>query len=149
MSKRVYGSVVTTDELMSVGSPIPDGYPVTRYHLNKEMNNLNNVLSNKINKKEDKLVIIDGGAGDVTMELPHDKYVVYGELTNLNISLQEAENGITPRYAFQFESGDTPTVITWPEGLKWLEDDICEPVVNKGYQVSIVNGIAHYGKYSL
>ena len=82
-------------------------------------------------------------SGDVSLE--PNKYYIFDEVSDLNITLPNQ----TDTYQFQFISGDPPTQLTLPTDIKWLEDDELVPETNRAYQVSIYNGIASYGGYSL
>lgn len=72
-------------------------------------------------------------------------YEKIGTIKNLTILgfSNALSNTELAEYAFEFKSGDTPTVLTMPESVKWIGDHTIE--ANKTYQVSIVNNLAVMG----
>ena len=66
-----------------------------------------------------------------------------GSLTILSLSSIGLQENKLAEYMFEFKSGDTPTVLTLPEGIKWIGSSVVEP--NKTYQVSIINNLAVMG----
>lgn len=66
-----------------------------------------------------------------------------GTITVLGFTTTGLQSNELAEYAFEFKSGDTPTVLTIPESVKWIGDHTIE--ANKTYQVSIVNNLAVMG----
>ena len=71
-----------------------------------------------------------------------DNFPVAVNPVTLNVSIPESENS-ADEYIFQFTSGISPTVLTMPAYIKWVNEPVIE--ANKTYQVSIVNKIAVIG----
>lgn len=66
-----------------------------------------------------------------------------GTITVLGFTTTGLQTNELAEYAFEFKSGDTPTVLTMPESVKWIGDHTIE--ANKTYQVSVVNNLAVMG----
>lgn len=100
-------------------------------------------VTDELNKKGSELVTIEGGTPSTSLD--PGKYYKFGTCTTINIT--ELNEGTVPdyvsEYMFEFTSGDTPTVLTLPETVKWIGDSLVDN--NKTYQVSIVNNIAVMG----
>ena len=82
---------------------------------------------------------INHGTNDTTFTLPSNEFHVWGEVSSLNITLGAQDVGHINEYMFEFISGSTPTVLTLPTSVTFLEDYEIE--ANKKYQVSIVDNI--------
>lgn len=65
---------------------------------------------------------------------------VWGEVTSLDITLGEEQEGIVNEFLFQFTSGETPTTLILPDTIKWV-NDAPEIEANMTYQCSIINNI--------
>lgn len=91
--------------------------------------------------KSDKISVEN--VSENTKEIQPNRYYVFGEMTNLNITLAAGEEGKLSEYMFEFTSGSTATVLSLPETIKWIGSNSIEP--NRTYQVSIVNNIAVIG----
>ena len=76
---------------------------------------------------------VNSGTGEITAELIPNVFHVFGE------GLPNMMN----EYMFQFTSGVNPTVLTLPEGVKWIGSSVVR--ANRTYQVSILNNIAVMG----
>lgn len=96
-----------------------------------------------INNKADAISTISSESGEVTKTIEPNKLYKFGEVSSLNITLGSEIPNIYNEYMFEFTSGDTPTVLTLPETVKWIGDSLVDN--NKTYQVSIVNSIAVMG----
>lgn len=168
MSEKHYGTI-TTEGLVSVGAPNPDGGVATKYWVKKYVaenggggstGDLSNYLTKdeakstyqpkgdyatttQLNTKSDKITEISGGNGEVTQELEPNKYYVFGECTTITITLASEVTGIFNEYLFKFTSGSTATVLNLPETCKWIGDNTIE--ANKEYIVSIVDNMAVLG----
>lgn len=70
--------------------------------------------------------------------LPNVLYV-WDEVESLELSFGEGTEGAANEYLFQFTSGSTPTTLTLPDTIQWVEQPNIE--ANKTYQVSVVNNI--------
>ena len=70
--------------------------------------------------------------------LPNVLYV-WDEVESLELSFDEGTEGAANEYLFQFTSGSTPTTLTLPDTIQWVEQPNIE--ANKTYQVSVVNNI--------
>ncbi|MBO5435881.1 hypothetical protein J6A31_08815 [bacterium] len=77
---------------------------------------------------------------NTTMTIEPDKYTVFGTVSELHITLQEAENdGLVHEYCFEFTTADEFYGIAISPEPKWVDGLAIES--NKTYQVSIVRGI--------
>ena len=63
---------------------------------------------------------------------------VWGEVANLNLTFAAAIDTIVNEYAFVFSSGATPTVLTLPSNVKWMNGTALEIKANKKYLVSVI-----------
>lgn len=86
---------------------------------------------------------VNSGTGEITAELIPNVFHVFGEVSALNISFGEGLPNMMNEYMFQFTSGVNPTVLTLPEGVKWIGSSVVS--ANRTYQVSILNNIAVMG----
>lgn len=92
-----------------------------------------------ISGKQDKIVIET--PTQTTISIEPNKYYSFGEVASLNITLATpSDNTIYNEYMFEFDSGTTPTSLTLPNTVEWVETPTIE--ASKTYQVSIVNNIA-------
>lgn len=77
---------------------------------------------------------------DSIAEIEPNVLNVWGEVTTLNITLKEpVDTGRVNEYMIEFISGNTPTVLTLPDSVKFVTP--LEIEANKCYQISIVNNI--------
>lgn len=115
--------------------------PNTERHLQSAMTGLTT-------KEIDTQIYTFNAASQTTVTLSpksiQNKYYKWNDkVTALNITLDEDtldETGnMLLEYMFEFESGDTPTVLTITPEPNWIGSHEVE--ANKTYQVSIVNGI--------
>lgn len=86
---------------------------------------------------------VDSGTGEVSAELLPNVFHVFGEVSALNVTFGKGLSGIVNEYMFQFNSGAIPTVLTLPEGVKWIGSRVVK--ANRTYQVSILNNLAVMG----
>lgn len=100
-------------------------------------------LQEVVNNKAESITTVTGSTGEVTQEISPNKFYEFGECSSLTITLGAEISDVYNEYMFQFSSGDTPTVLTLPETVKWIGDSLVD--ANKTYQVSIVNNIAVMG----
>lgn len=96
-----------------------------------------------IDGKADVIAIENVSGTSVTKQIEPNKFYIFGQVTNLTITLGAVKPNIFNEYMFQFISGTTPTVLNLPESIKWIGEKSIE--ASKTYQVSIVNNIAVMG----
>lgn len=79
-------------------------------------------------------------SAETTLELQPNKFYMFGEVTELNLSLAEiTDNTQLNEFMFEFISGETATTLILPDTIKWAETPSIE--ANKIYQCSIVNNV--------
>lgn len=86
--------------------------------------------------------IEDGSIEGSTFEgnIIPNSYYTFGEKTSITITgLNDGYSDRLDEYMFEFTSGDTPTILTVPETVRWVNEPNIE--ANKTYQVSILNNI--------
>ena len=97
----------------------------------------------KGDKGEDgRITEINHGTNDTTFTLTPNVRHVWGEVTALNLTLAAGDSGYSNEYLFRFFSGSTPTVLTLPQTIQWVQPLTCQQ--DKYYEVSIVNNLAAY-----
>lgn len=77
---------------------------------------------------------------DTTFTLTPNKFHVWDEVTELNLTLGEEVEGVMNEFLFEFTSGAEPTMVSLPDNIKWSETLNVEPYAT--YQISVLNGIA-------
>lgn len=94
------------------------------------------------------LLMINHGTNDTTFALTPNTMHVWGEVTNLNLTLApNTEPDVLAEYCFQFTSpADAATTLILPNTVKWVSGVIPVVATGKMYQVSIVNNIAVCGE---
>ncbi len=80
------------------------------------------------------------GMSETVYTIEPNEFYVWGEVASLDLSFAEEILNATNEYTFQFTSGATPTSLTLPDTIQWVNG---APSIeaNKTYQVSIVNNI--------
>lgn len=78
---------------------------------------------------------VDHGAADTTFTLPPNQYHTWGEVAALTLTLGSEEAGVVDEYHFSFDSGDTATTLSLPEGIQ--TDIVVEPSTH--YECSIID----------
>ena len=63
---------------------------------------------------------------------------VWGEVAALDLTFAAPISTIVNEYAFVFSSGDTPTTLTLPDNVKWMNGTALEIKANKKYLVSVI-----------
>lgn len=63
---------------------------------------------------------------------------VWGEVAALDLTFAAPISTIVNEYAFVFTSGATPTVLTLPENVRWMNGTPLEIKANKKYLVSVI-----------
>ena len=71
---------------------------------------------------------------------------VWGDMEQLTISFVAGADNTVNEYMLQFSCGSTPTKLTLPSGVRWVEEPEFES--NYIYQVSILNGLAVYAGWA-
>lgn len=71
---------------------------------------------------------------------------VWGDMEQLTISFVAGADNAVNEYMLQFSCGSTPTTLTLPSGVRWVEEPEFES--NYIYQVSILNGLAVYAGWA-
>lgn len=64
---------------------------------------------------------------------------VWGEMAELSIDFAPQKEGHAGEYCVEFVSGETPTVLSLPETVRFPEEPTIE--ANMRYQLSVVNNI--------
>lgn len=77
----------------------------------------------------------DHGTADTTFTLPPNQYHVWGEVAALTLTLAAETTGVVNEYHFAFDSGDTATTLSLPEGIQ--TDIVVES--NTHYECSIID----------
>ena len=83
---------------------------------------------------------------ETTIEIAPNVLNLWGEVTELDITLAEGKAGVVNEYMFQFTSGDVATTLILPSEIKWASTPTIQ--ANKVYQISIVNNLAVMGEFS-
>lgn len=85
-------------------------------------------------------LVVNHTSSENECTLSPNTFHVWDVVESLDLTLGEEEEGIVNEYLFQFTSGETPTMLSLPDTIKWINDfpDI-EP--NMTYQCSIINNI--------
>lgn len=109
-----------------------------------------------------KVMDVNGGGGSGSYE---EKPTVVEDLTSTSITLAKAAKNTIYKYGtltsltvsandtsdeeilIYFTAGNTITA-SFPNTLKWVNDDELTPEVNTNYVISIVNNIAAYGSFN-
>ena len=102
-----------------------------------------NKIRNEYQKK-----IVSVSSTESTKTIDSNTYYKWGTMSTLNISLNtNVDSTILNEYMFEFTSGNTPTTLSLPSSIKWLNGET--PIIeqNKTYQVSIVNNLAIIGMF--
>ena len=91
--------------------------------------------------------LVEHGTNDTTFTLTPNIFHTWGEVGSLTLTFGEEQSGVANEFLFQFESGETATILTLPDDLIWTNDDT--PVIesNYTYQVSILKGLAAIMKF--
>ena len=85
---------------------------------------------------------VNHGTSDTTFTLTPNTFHVWDEVSALTLSLGDETAGVANEFVFQFTSGATPTSLTLPDSIKWVNDSAPTIAENKIYQISILNGLA-------
>ena len=82
---------------------------------------------------------------ETTVEIVPNVLNLWGEVTELDITLAEGKAGVVNEYMFQFTSGETATTLVLPADIKWVSAPNIQ--ANKTYQVSIINNLGVIGEF--
>lgn len=134
-----------TDKL----STIKDGK--SAYELAKEQGFVGTVqqwLSSLKGVKGDTgwLALVNHGTADTTFTLTPNAMHVWGEVSQLSLTLGEPMPNVVNEYAFEFQSPATPTNLSLPATLKWYNNYTPTIRAGKRYQASIVNNVIIMGE---
>lgn len=91
---------------------------------------------------------VNHGTSDTTFTLTPNTFHVWDEVAALDLSLGDEQAGVANEFLFQFTSGATPTTLTLPDSIKWVNDSAPTIAENTIYQISILNGLAVVLKFS-
>lgn len=113
-----------------------------------QINNLQTAINSNTSeittiKNEYQKKIISVPTSETSKTLQPNTYYKWGTMTSLTITLAtNVDSSILNEYMFEFVSGTTPTTLSLPSSIKWLNGEA--PIIeqNKTYQVSIVNNLA-------
>ena len=87
------------------------------------------------------LTLVNHGTADTTFTLTPNAMHVWGEVTQLTLTLGTPIPNVVNEYAFEFQSPSTPTNLSLPATLKWCNDYVPSIRAGKKYQASIVNNM--------
>lgn len=83
---------------------------------------------------------VEHGTSDTIFTLTPNTFHVWDEVAALDLSFADEQAGVANEYTFQFTSGATPTSLTLPDTIQWV-NGAPNIEANKTYQVSIINNI--------
>ena len=92
-----------------------------------------------------EIVQVDHGTADTTFALPPNQYHTWGEVAALTLTLAAEESGAVNEYHFAFDSGDTATTLSLPEGIQ--TDIVVEPSTH--YECSIIDNMMVFREWPL
>lgn len=95
-----------------------------------------------VDPKADKIPEVNHGTSDTTFTLTPNIMHIWGEVSSLTLTFPEDTNTVLDEFMFTFTSPSTPTTLTLPTTIKWIQEPNIE--AGKTYQVSVVNGLAGY-----
>lgn len=95
-----------------------------------------------VDPKADKIPEVNHGTSDTTFTLTPNIMHIWGEVSSLTLTFPEDTNSVLDEFMFTFTSPSTPTTLTLPATIKWIQEPNIE--AGKTYQVSVVNGLAGY-----
>lgn len=106
-----------------------------------------------ISGKADKTAIVTETAGNSSYRIAPNRLTRLGTLaSNVTLSLNTAseEAGVVNVYDIIFKTSATSAPsITWPEGITWVGGSAPAIAGGKTYEVSIMDGLATYGEFSI
>ena len=87
------------------------------------------------------LSLVNHDTADTTFTLTPNAMHVWGEVSQLSLTLGTPIPNVVNEYAFEFQSPSTPTNLSLPATLKWCNDYVPSIRAGKKYQASIVNNM--------
>ena len=106
-----------------------------------------------ISGKADKTFIVTETEGKSSYSIVPNRLTRLGTLaSNVTLSLNNAseEAGVVNVYDIIFKTSATSAPsITWPEGITWVGGSAPAIAGGKTYEVSIMDGLATYGEFSI
>lgn len=119
--------------------PTPTGY--TSAYTSIEIDERLGAVPNKA----DKIQEVNHGTSDTTFTLTPNVMHIWGTVTSLNLTLATpADSTIVNEYIFRFISGSTPTTLTLPSSIVWI-NGAPEIEANTTYECSIINNLGVIG----
>lgn len=109
--------------------------------------NLKVYISKLLLTKQDKFIEMEHSNTDSIYELSPNIFHIWGEMESLTITFADEIDGIVNEYLFQFESGSEPTILTLPNNISWVNNEIPLIEPNYIYQISILKGLASIMKF--
>lgn len=109
--------------------------------------NLKVYISTLLLTKQDKFIEMEHSNTDSMYELSPNIFHIWGEMESLTITFADEIDGIVNEYLFQFESGSEPTILTLPNNISWVNNEIPLIEPNYIYQISILKGLASIMKF--
>lgn len=103
-----------------------------------------NTINNNYRKK-----VVSISSTETSKTIDANTYYKWGTMSSLTISLNtNVDSSILNEYIFEFASGSTPTTLSLPSSIKWLNG--LTPIIqaNKTYQVSIVNNLGVIAEFA-
>lgn len=103
-----------------------------------------NTINNNYRKK-----VVSISSTETSKTIDANTYYKWGTMSTLTISLNtNVDSSILNEYMFEFASGSTPTTLSLPSSIKWLNG--LTPIIqaNKTYQVSIVNNLGVIAEFA-
>ena len=82
-----------------------------------------------------------------SISIEPNKFYIWDEVISLTITLEPEIPEVINEYMFQFTSGSTPTTLSLPSDIKWVNDEL--PIIESNYiyQISILNGLGSIMKF--
>lgn len=109
-----------------------------------QLQNTVNTINNNYRKK-----VVSISSTETSKTIDANTYYKWGTMSSLTISLNtNVDSSILNEYIFEFASGSTPTTLSLPSSIKWLNG--LTPIIqaNKIYQVSIVNNLGVIAEFA-
>jgi hypothetical protein len=95
--------------------------------------------------KADKVPVVNHGTGSTTLAIAPNVFHVWGTVASLNLTLAApAETNVVNEYMFRFTSGSTPTTLTLPSSIVWI-NGAPEIEADTTYECSIINNLGVIG----
>ena len=95
------------------------------------------------------LSLVNHGTADTTFALTPNAMHVWGQVSQLSLTLGTPIPNVVNEYAFEFQSPATPTNLLLPATLKWYNNYTPTIRAGKRYQASIVNDVIIMGEVEI